>query len=70
MTLLKIKWNKKIKHSSYTKIIEWVVISLTLSQDLSELITKRKEDYNPANKLNDPQSIIPKNFLENPQNVL
>ena len=34
-----------------------------LSQDLSELIRKRKEDYNRhlANKLNDPQS-SPKTF--------
>ena len=47
-----------------------MIISLTLSQDLSELITKRKEDYNSVNKLNDPQSIILKNFLENPQNFL
>ena len=41
-----------------------------LSQDLSELITKRKEDYNChlANKLNDPQS-SPKIFWKILKNV-
>ena len=42
-----------------------------LSQDLSELIRRRKEDYNShrANKLSNPQS-SPKTFLENPPKLL
>ena len=42
-----------------------------LFQELSELVAKRKEDYNRhlANQLNDPQSTT-KIFCKNPENFL
>ena len=66
---IKNKIKRKIKHSSYTESIISVVISLTpqnLSQDLSEIIGKRKKDYNRhlANYLTNPQSST-KTFWKN-----